>query len=38
MLLKERKRGWEDEKEDVNSYWMTFSNQKTLQIERGRTI
>ena len=28
---------WKDENEDVNSYRMTFSNEKTLQIERRRT-
>jgi hypothetical protein len=28
--LKGRYKGWEDEEEDVSSYWMTMGNKKIL--------
>jgi hypothetical protein len=36
-IIEGKEEGMGDENEDVNSYWMTFSNQKTLQTERRRT-
>ena len=37
ILLKERHKGWEDEEEDVSSYWMTLRKEQILEHERGST-
>jgi len=37
MLLEERQKWREDEKEDGSSYWMTLRKWKIVETEKGNT-